>query len=171
MATGEIVVIQISSGALFYPTETGLINILTGEVPNNHIEIDALFSYVKHLRERSLIDYFIPMTINRYHNRYANKANPIYKKIYDIDWMKPEIKVNTLGGKVKRLLALYTTLSWTNNLIFDLVGVDPEGGQAIYKLVKTIATEGGAAILIDYNDEFKNDCTTFVKAEYLDSLQ
>lgn len=170
LSKGEIVIIHLPNEALIHEAPTQIIKLLLETTDNNRIEINSAFRYVKHLRESRFGDLFIPMTINRYHNRYANKANTIYKKIYDLEWMRPDIKINTLGGKVKRLLSLYTTLSWTNNIIFDLVGVDPQGGKDIYKYVKTIVEKGGAVIMFDTCDEFKNDCNAFVKVECMSNV-
>ena len=127
----------------------------------------SLFKYAEHFKENWFRYHFLPMTVGTYLNKYANKANPVYKRIYDIPWMTPKIKVQTLAGNPRRQLSIFKTLSWTSNLIFDLAGVDPQGGQDIYSFVKTIVEHGGSAVLFDWSDEFKHDCTTFIQAEYL----
>jgi len=166
ISRGEIVIIQLP-GKYFHPTNLALAKILTGEEGDEHVNTTSPFKYVEHFKESKFREYFLPTNIDSYHNKHANKLNPIYKKIYETPWLKSQIKVNTLAGYMRKCLALYTTLSWTNNIIFDLVGVDPQGGQEIYKFVKKVVQYGGAAILIDSRDEFKNDCTTFLKANYV----
>lgn len=64
-------------------------------------------------------------------------------------------------------LFLYATLYKTNNIVFDLTGLDPKGGIEIYKIVKSVVKNGGSAILIDYSVEMKNDCTTFIEMQSL----
>jgi ABC-type sugar transport system ATPase subunit len=163
---GQIVVIYIPDGCLFYLTQKQLTKILTGEVINDHTVLNSQFQCVGHFMESNSKRIFRPMTIGRFHKKYANKDNPIYQKVYEVTWVTPQIKVNTLAGSLRRKFLLYSTLSWTNNIIFDLVGVDRSGRLEIFNFVKTITATGGSAILIDCSDEFKNDCTTFLKVEF-----
>lgn len=167
LTKGEIVIIQIPNKPFFYSVERTLIGILTGKTPNDKVEILSTFKYAAHFKESWFRGRFLPMTVGTYLNKNANKSNPVYKRIYDIPWMTPKIKVQTLADTPRRQLSIYATLSWTSNLIFDLAGVDPQGGQDIYDFVKTIVQQGGSAILFDWSNGFKNDCTAFVQAEYL----
>jgi hypothetical protein len=165
---GDIVIIQLPNGMYFRPVELKMIDMLTGKQHNDLIEIKTPLKYVEHIAERSFWYRLFPMTVGGYLDKYANKSNSIYKTIYTIKWITSKTKINTLAGNPRRQLSLYTTLSWTNNIIFDLAGVDPQGGQQIYNFVKTIVQSGGSAILFDCSDEFKDNCTTFIKAKYLD---
>jgi hypothetical protein len=168
LSEGEIVVIQFPDGPYFYPASLGMIRLL--EAFNSKTTNSGTpLTYVEHIKEKSVYRRFFPLTVGAYQKKYANKANPVYKTIYDIKWMTPKIKVCTLAGTPRRKLTLYTALSRTNNIIFDLVGVDPQGGQEIYAIVKAVVNAGGSAILLDTCDEFKNACTTFIKAEYIGS--
>lgn len=167
LSAGEIVVIDILSGAPFYTTEMELVNIFTGKQANEHVEVKLPLTFVPHFKESRFLDRFFPMTINQYHRKYANMSDDIYKKIYETEWISGDIKINTIAGNPKRKLSLYTTLSWTKNIILDLVGVDPQGGKEIYSFLKTIVSQGGAVILIDSCAEFKDNCTTFIKAKYI----
>jgi ABC-type sugar transport system ATPase subunit len=164
---GEIVVIHYLNGALFGSTYVELLNLLIGNVPNKNVQINIPLKHPEHIRENWFRYKFFPITIGEYLCKNANKMHPIYSKIYDIKWMNPKIKVKTLAGTPTRQLSLYATLSWTNNIIFDLKGVDPQGGKDIYEVVKTVVNAGGAAILLDCSDEFKDDCTTFIQVKYV----
>ncbi|NII26928.1 hypothetical protein HB364_17695 [Pseudoflavitalea sp. X16] len=164
---GEIVIVQLPNGPFFHPLELALIDIITGKTVNEKVEIISPLRYVEHVKESWFRYHFLPITVGTYLDKYANKANPVYKKIYDIKWMTPKTKVQALAGNPRRQLSLYTTLSWTSDIIFDLAGVDPQGGQDIYNFVKTVVQSGGSAILFDYSDEFKNDCTAFIQVQYL----
>jgi hypothetical protein len=64
---------------------------------------------------------------------------------------------------------VYAALSWTNQIIFDLPGVDPIGAENIYNTVKTVVEAGGAAIFIDIYDDFKNDCKVFIRPQYIET--
>jgi len=164
---GEIVVIELSGGALFQPLLSKLKSLLTGTVADSPIEINSEFRFVEQFRESFLNYHFAPVTIGKYHQKHANKDNPVYEKIYNTPSLARNTKVNTLAGDVRRKLELYTTLSWTNHLIFDLTSADPKGGTDLFGVVKQAITPNGAAILIDLCDEFKDQCSTFVKVNYI----
>jgi hypothetical protein len=170
ISQGEIVIIKLPNGPFFYPVTVALSNILTQQVFNDHVKFTSAFKYVEHLKESRFRQRFFPISVGSYHKKYANPANPIYKKIYETSWITPKTKVKTLAGNPRKWLSLYTTLSWNNNIVFDLVAVDPQGGRDIYAFVKTMVNSGGAAILIDHFFEFKNDCTTFIEAEYIGDI-
>ncbi|MDB5150960.1 MAG: hypothetical protein JWQ57_4980 [Mucilaginibacter sp.] len=164
---GEIVVIELPGGALFHPLLSEIKNILTGAAADNPVEINSDFRFVEHFKESFFNHYFSPVTIGNYHQKHANKCNLVYEKIYDSPGLTKQIKVNALAGDMRKKLALYTTLSWTNRLIFDLAAVDPRGGTNVFSVVKQAIMPNGAAILIDHCDEFKNQCTTFIKVNYI----
>ena len=167
LAKGEIVIIRLPNAPIVYNLQSEIRKILTGEVDNDHIEIISPLNFVDHFKQNRLSSYFFPTTIGRYHRKYANKLNSIYKMIYDVEPVTPRTKVASLAGNARKRLSLYTTLSWTNNIIFDLMAVDPQGGVDIYNFVKTVVKSGGAAILFDQFGEFQNDCTTFVEAKHI----
>jgi hypothetical protein len=162
---GEIVVIELSGGALFRSLLSEIKNILTGA--ESPAEINSKFRFVEHFKQSFLNYHFSPVTIGKYHQKYANIHNPVYEKIYNTPSLTKRTKVNTLAGDVRKKLELYTTLSWTNHLIVDLTGVDPKGGTDLFGIVKQAIMPNGAAILIDLCDEFKDQCTTFVKVNYI----
>jgi hypothetical protein len=164
---GEIVVIELPGGALFQSLLFKLKSILTGTVTDSPVEINSEFRFVEHFKESFLSYHFSPVTIGKYHQKHANKGNPVFEKIYHTPSLTRRTKVNTLAGDVRKKLELYTTLSWTNHLIFDLTGADPKGGTDFFSAVKQLITPNGAAILIDLCDEFKDQCTTFVKVNYI----
>lgn len=155
---GEIIIIEIPNGLEFQKISLRLIEILT--------EICSEIKYVEHFKENSFLNKLFPMTIGRYLK--SCDENSIYKnKIYEIEWIKPEIKINSIIGSKRRLLSLYKTLTFTKNIIIDLVGVDPIGGIEIYKILKQNQEENGSVILFDSCNEFENDCTNFIRAKYI----
>ncbi|AWH85559.1 hypothetical protein HYN59_10750 [Flavobacterium album] len=109
------------------------------------------------------------MTVGKWINKYADKSNPIYKKIYENnDWLTLKTNIDSLAGNRRRLLSVCCTLSKTNTFIFDLVGVDPVGGRQIYDLVNAEVKKGGAAILYNICDEFRDKCSAYIEAKLID---
>jgi len=163
---GEIVVIELPGGALFQPLLSKLKRMLTCTVTDSPVVINSEFRFVEQFKESFLNYHFSPVTIGKYHQKHANKDNPVYEKIYHTPSLTRRTKINTLAGDVRKKLELYTTLSWTNHLILDLTGVDPKGGTDIFGIIKQAIIPNGATILIDFCDEFKDQCTTFIKVNY-----
>ncbi|TCN55614.1 hypothetical protein D0809_16220 [Flavobacterium circumlabens] len=155
---GEIVIIEIPNGVEFQKISLRLIEIIT--------ELCSEIKYAEHFKENSFLNKLFPVTIGGYLK--GCNENSIYKnKIYEIEWIKPKIKVNSIAGRYRRLLSLYKTLTFTKNIIIDLVGVDPFGGVEIFKILKQNRTENGSVILFDSCNEFEKDCTNFIRAKYM----
>lgn len=160
-------IIQFPSGPYFFPLMTEMANILKGKKPNDKVEILSPFKYAEHIKVRGFRECLFPLTVEGYFKKYANRESPFATKIYEEPSITPNTRMRTLLGGTRRKLAVYATLSWTSQIIFDLAGVDPWSGQEIYTTVKGVVDVGGTAILIDLCDEFKNDSTVFVKADYV----
>lgn len=153
---GEIVIIEIPNGVEFQKISSRLIEILT--------EICSEIKYVEHFKENSFLNKLFPVTIGGY-LKGCNESSIYKNKIYEIEWMKPQIKINSLAGSNRRLLSLYKTLTFSKNIILDLLGVDPIGGIEIYKILKQNQKESGSVILFDSCNEFEKDCTNFIRAK------
>jgi hypothetical protein len=166
---GDIVVVQLPDGPYFYGLLLRLVDILTGKIKNDTIELKDEFRFVEHIKESRWTSIVYPLTVERYIKKYGNLNSDLTKKIYELEKVRPSTKINSLPGSPRKLLSLLTTFSWTDKIIFDLVGVGPTGGQRIFDLVKSQVDKSGAAILIDSYDEFKNDCSKFVKFELVAS--
>jgi hypothetical protein len=166
---GEMAVIQLPHDPFYYPRKHEMVNMLTGKTPGEGVEILSPFKYAEYIWERGLRYRFFPLTVGRYLEKNANSNSPFSKKIYETPWITPKTKINTLAGTPRRQLSVYAALSWTNQIIFDLPGVDPTGAENIYNTVKTVVEAGGAAIFIDINDDFKNDCKVFIRPQYIET--
>lgn len=164
---GDMAVIQIPSGPSYYPVKHEMVSRLTGKTPSEGIEVFSPFKYADYIWERGLKYRFFPLTVGGYLEKNANSNSPFSKKIYECSWITPKTKIQTLAGTPRRQLSVYAALSWTNQIIFDLPGVGPEGGEDIYNTVKTVVDAGGAAILIDWSDDFKKDCKVFIRPYYI----
>ncbi|MFD1145489.1 hypothetical protein ACFQ4C_30465 [Larkinella insperata] len=167
LSKGELVIIRLPNGPLFRPFVVVLTKLLTGKTQSDPVELIAPLRYVEHFKESWFRHQFFPMTVGRYIAKYANQTNLLYKEVYAIDQITPQMKVQNLAGTQRLQLSLYTTLSWTRDIVFDLAGIDPQGGQVIYHFVKEMVKAEGAAVLLDWTDEFKDDCTRFIPATYL----
>lgn len=167
LSAREIVVVRLPEGQAFFDLTIALNAFFSKTMQTQTTIITKPLVYVTHFyKYNKILGMLFPMTVGKWFRKNANKFNPVYKDIYnEIKWVTPETKINHLGGDNRRLLSLYTTLSHTNNIILDLVGVGPEGAIKIYALLKKIATDGGAIILYDRCDEFKNDCTYYIETK------
>jgi len=155
---GEIIIIEIPPGVEFQKISLKLIEILT--------EMSSEIKYVEHFKQNSFFTVLFPLTVGRYLK--GCDENSVYKnKIYEIEWLKPKTKINSIAGSYKRMLSLFKTLTFTKNIIIDLVGVDPIGGIEIYKILKQNQKENGSVILFDSCNEFEKDCTNFIRAKYI----
>jgi hypothetical protein len=166
---GDIVMIQLPNGPYFYGLLARLVEILTGKKKDDTVQLKDKFRFAEHLTESRWRSMIYPMTVERYIKYYGNPDSDVTKRIYEFEGIKPNTKIVRLAGNPRKLLSLLTTFSWTNKIIFDLAGVDPTGGQQTFDLVKSHVDNSGAAILIESYDDFKNDCSKFVKVELVPS--
>lgn len=163
---GEIIIINLFHGPHFYETEMLLKDLFCGKKNHESVIIHKKMAFAEHFRESNFKDIFYPMTVGKYLRKNTNPASPYAAKIYETEWINKKIKVNTLAGKPRRLLTLYAALSKTNNIVFDLAGLDPEGAKETYKIVQEVVKKGGSAILLDGYDDMKNDCTKYIELQW-----
>ena len=163
---GEIVVLYLFNGQHFFNTEMFLKDIFCGKTRDGNVVIHKEFTFVEHFIEPKLRRLFYPVTVGEYLKINADLKSPYASKIYEIDWINEKTSVNTHAGNPRRLLSLYATLSKTKNIVFDLVGQDPKGAEATYKVVKEVVNKGGSAILLDCFKHMKNDCTKYVELQW-----
>lgn len=163
---GEIVVLFLYGGPHFQDLAANLTNIFTGKNVNDAVHLNQPLTYVPHFSESFLRKHFYPLTVGEYIKKNAGK-NPLYTdRIYHFPISK-RTKMNTLSHMHRQLLSLYATLSHTNHIVFDLAGQGPEGADAYYHVVKEIVKQGGAALLLDYSNDMKNDCTKYIELQVL----
>lgn len=168
LSEGELVVIYLYGGVHYYDLKMELVDIFTGKTRNDNVNIFRPLTFVEHFKESTFRRLFYPMTVGKYLNKKANLKNNFAAKIYDIDWISKKTKVNTLAGNSRKLLCLYSTLSKTTDIVFDLAGQDPQGALDTYKIVRDTIRNGGSGILIDWADDMKDDCTKFITIEWME---
>ncbi|WP_336702603.1 hypothetical protein [Chryseobacterium indologenes] len=163
---GEIIIINLFHGPRFHETKMFLKDLFCGKTNHESVIIHKNMTFAEHFRESNFRNIFYPMTVGEYLRKNANPASRYTEKIYETKWINKKTKVNTLAGNSRRLLTLYTALSKTKNIIFDLVGQGPEGAKETYKIVQEVVKKGGSAILLDGYDDMKNDCTKYIELQW-----
>ncbi|WP_123912059.1 hypothetical protein [Flavobacterium sp. AJR] len=163
---GEIVVIYIHGGTNYYDVKMELVDVFTGKTKNDNVNVFQPLTFVKHFKESKFRRLFCPVSVAEYLRKNAELKNNFASKIYETKWITKRIKVNTLAGNPRKLLSLYSTLSKTNNIVFDLAGQDPQGASEAYQIIKDEIRNGGSAILVDWKDDMRNDCSKFITIEW-----
>ena len=163
---GELVVLNLFNGPHFYETEMLLKDIFSCRTKDKNVVVHQKLTFVEHFKEPKLRRLLYPVTVGEYLEKNANSNSPYANKIYEINWIKPQTKLNTLAGNPRRLLALYATLSITEKIIFDVVGQDPKGARATYEVVSHAVDKGGAAILLDSSGDFRDRCTKYIEIQW-----
>jgi ABC-type multidrug transport system ATPase subunit len=164
---GEIIILNLHNGKHFYSTEMLLKDIFSGKTINENVVVNKKLTFVEHFIEPKLRRLFYSITVGEYLKMNADLNSPYATKIYEIGWINEKTKVNTLPGNPKRLLSLYTTLSKTSNIIFDLVGQDSKGAEETYEIVKEAVKNGGSAILLNCFENMKNDSAKYIELQWM----
>lgn len=171
LKANEIVVINIFEGGLFYDTEMFLKDIFTGKTQNENITVLEPLTFVEHIIEPTLRRLLYPITVDEYLRKKASLNSSFYSKIYETPFITKKTKVNSLAGTYRKQLSLYAQLSVTNKILLDLVGVDPQGVDKIYSLIKENIRSGGACILLDKTDDMKSDCNHYIELQNITTTQ
>jgi len=86
-------------------------------------------------------------------------------KMYEVDHIQPHTRISTLYGSPQKWLSLYSTLSHSSLVVFDLLGQDPVGVLKTYAIIKECIQPNGAAILLDNFDdpEAESQCSQYLR--------
>ncbi|KAF2512086.1 hypothetical protein EYY60_07500 [Flavobacterium zhairuonense] len=164
---GELVVLYLEVGCHFDDMKEQLIAVFTGKVQHENVKIIKPLTFAEPFKESISKKIFNPITVEHYLKKHANVNAPIVSKIFEIDTFTKKTKVKDLGISEQKRLSLTAVFSKTKNVVFDLRG---EGASCFFKTYEfakdEIKTEG-AAILIDWSNELKNDCSKFIAIEWL----
>jgi hypothetical protein len=164
---GEILVIDIDNGVHFSPVLFQLVDIFSNVVSSEHVQVDRTFVFASHIVDKGWKSFFRRLTVREHIRNAANPNSKLPEEIYAIDRIGPKTKINTLPGSPRKILSVLCALSWSDKIVFDLSGVDPLGAERVLELVKKYIGEEGAAILVDYCNDFENNCSRYVKATYV----
>lgn len=170
LKAGEILVIHLLNGSHAHDLKMRLAAIFTASVKNDRVTVNHPLRFVDHFLEHRFRRWFWPTTVGEYLRKNADGSDPLATKIFDYAFVTKKTKVNSLAGNPRRLLAISAMLTIANDIVFDLAGADPRGANDIYELVKGKVKEGGSAILLDWADDMKEDCTRFVTVEWVGNI-
>lgn len=168
---GELVLIHLDNHIDSVDIEDKMIAIFTGKVKHENVIVHKSLTYVKHFRESKFRSRYFPTTVGEYLLRNVNPNNKFAKKIYETDWINKNTKINTLAGNPRKLLTLYSILSKTNDIIFDLAAQDFQGMEHAAEIVKEEIKNDGSALLIEWGNHLKKDCTKYIRAERIPFLK
>ena len=166
---GELLNLYIYSGGHFFDLEQKLVSIFSGKLKNERVTIREPLEFVENFYDFNYGNLIFPVTVEKFLNQTANLEN--FKKInltQDLN-LQNKTKLIKTSPYERRLLSLTSTLTRSNNLIFDLVGLDPINAISILKKVKKVVENGGSAILINnFDDQIEKDyCDKHVAIEQI----
>ncbi|UYQ92226.1 hypothetical protein MKQ68_19250 [Chitinophaga horti] len=164
LTDGEIAVIRVPGGAKQQEAREACLKAIL-PATDSAVTTDAPFLYVDAPQQSLVGRLFNPVTVKDYIRKHASVANSIAQTVYETGDIYSNDKLSALTPTGRKLVALYTSLSWSNRIIVDLEGLDSQGARQVYNVVKQYAAIGGAAILLDYSDELQKDATAFIRIE------
>ncbi|MCC9073724.1 hypothetical protein LNQ49_19265 [Flavobacterium sp. F-65] len=164
---GEVVVLYLHNCSESYDVEMLLKSIFCGTVKDENVIIHKKLKFVEHFKESNLRRYFCPITVGEYLRKNTDLNSSFSEKIFETNWITNKTKVNTLPGNPRKLLSLYATLSKTKNIVFDLVGQDPQGVEFAFEMVKEAVKNDGSAILFYHFDGLKEHCSKYIELEWV----
>lgn len=164
---GEIIIIKLKNDFETYNIEKELRELLSGHIFHQNIISNQKFSFADYKKPSSISKLIYKDTVKNYLKRNANLKSPFASKIYEIDWIEPNINLNRLPGNPRKQLYIYCTLSKTNYLLFDLDALDDQSRIETFQMVKKYIKElDGAAIMLDCFDGLETLCDIYIELEY-----
>lgn len=163
---GELVVICLYSGPCFDEIKAQLVAILKGRVYHENVKIYKPLIFAEPFKESFFGRIFHPVTVGSYLKKNADVNNPVVSKIFEIDTFTKKDKMKNLETSQKKRVSLSAVFSKTKNIVFDMRG---EGALQFIKTLEFVKDEiksEGAAILIDWVADLKNDCSKFIEIEW-----
>ncbi|MCD0466289.1 hypothetical protein [Flavobacterium sp. ENC] len=162
----EVVVLYLFGGGYYYDTEMFLKDIFCGNIKHENVTTNKRMMFVDYFRESNFIDVFFPSKVNRYVKKDADLTNPFLVKLFEDKYVTRKTKMNSLGGTQRKLISLYVAFSKTKDIIFDLAGLDAQGAELTFKLVKEAVKNGGSAILLDNFPDMKEHASKYIQLEW-----
>lgn len=163
---GDFILFHLDNHISSVDVEKKLIAVLTGKEKNENVRINKSHTFVKHVRVSKFRRIFFPITVGEYLFRNIKRKSKFAKKIYEINWITKKTQLIRLPGNPRKLISLYSVLSKTDNIIFDLAAQDFEGMEHAAKIVKDEIGNNGSAILIDWSDHLKSHSTKYIKIKW-----
>lgn len=168
---GELVIIFLQGGAHFDDMKAQLTAVFTGKAHHENVKIVKPLTFAEPFKESMFRRMFNPITVFKYLKRNADPRSIMISKIFEIDTFIKKDKMKDLDYSQKKRLSLCSVFSRTKNIVFDLRGEGPVGANKTVEFLKDEIKNDGAAILIDWSDDMKNNCSKFISIEWLADLE
>ncbi|MCI9844272.1 hypothetical protein [Flavobacterium pectinovorum] len=168
---GELVIIFMENSSCFEDIKSQLVTIFAGTKEHENVNVIKPLTFAKPIKESRLKGMFNPISVGRYLKRNADTRNSVVSRIFEIDTFTKKDKIKNLDTSERKRLSLCAVFSKTKNVSFDLRGEGAAYFAKTYEFVKDQIKEEGAAILIDWTDDLKNDCTKFITIEWTVDLE
>ena len=168
---GELIVIYLQGGFHFDEIKMQLTAILTGQAYHENIKIFKPLTFAESFKESKFRRIFNPTTVFIYLKRNANPKEIVTSKIFEMDTFSKKDKMKDLDTSQQKRLSLCSVFSKTKNIVFDLRGEGPVGANKTVEFVKNEIKNDGAAILIDWADDMKDNCSKLISIEWLVNLE
>lgn len=167
---GELVIIYLEGGAYFDDLKEQLLAIFAGKVHHENVKVIKPLTFAAPIEESALKRIFNPMSVGRYLKKNANLKKSVLR-IFEIDNFTKKDKVKNLETSERKRLSLCAVFSKTKYVSFDLRGEGAAYFNKTYQFAKNEIKNDSAAILIDWSDDLKNDCSKFIAIEWLADLE
>lgn len=164
---GELVLIYLYGGSHYYKIKEDLADIFTGKTRHENVNVFKALTFAKNFKESRFERVFNPVTVGKYLKRNADLYVEPELGFFKENGFSKNDKVGNLDYSQKKLLSLYSVFTKTRDIVFDLSGEGPVGAIKTFDFVKDQIKNDGAAILIDWATDMKDDCDKFITLEWL----
>lgn len=166
LCEGELIIIYMENHRYLEDMKLELVSILAGMKKHKNVQVLKPLTFAKSIEESMLRRVINPMSVGRYLKRNANLESSVVSRIFEIDTFTKKDKIKNLNTSERKRLSLCSVFSKTKNVSFDLRGEGVNFYLKTYEFVKQEVKNGGAAILVDWCDDLKNNCSKFITIEW-----
>ena len=163
---GELVIIYLEGGAHFDDLKEQLVAIFAGKTHHENVKVIKPLTFAAPIEESAIKRIFNPMSVGGYLKRNANLKNSV-SRIFEVDNFTKKDKVKKLDTSERKRLSLCAVFSKTKYVSFDLRGEAAAYFNKTYQFAKDEIKNDNAAILIEWSNDLKNDCSKFISIEWL----
>ncbi|QHT68474.1 hypothetical protein GXP67_18410 [Rhodocytophaga rosea] len=131
--------------------ESQLIKLLSGKQTHNALTLIKRFMYIEDYKGDDWFkEHFYPTTPERYLKKNSKLLKAERNQILNELISKPALPLNRFGGNTRRMLALLACMSKSNNILFNVGGLDSQGVNQVYQQIEKMVDQGGSAIELNY---------------------
>lgn len=163
---GELVIIYLEGGAHFDDLKEQLVTIFAGKAHHKNVKVIKPLTFAAPIEESRLKRIFNSMSVGSYLKRNANLKSSV-SRIFEVDNFTKKDKVKKLDISERKRLSLCAVFSKTKYVSFDLRGETVAYFYKTYQFAKDEIKNDNAAILIEWSNDLKNDCSKFISIEWL----